>query len=289
VIVLAVLYFFAVLDRQLVALLAPQIKADLGLSDVQIGLLQGLAFAATFTLCGVPIGWAVDRFSRRLVIFAGIVVWSLASAASGLAGSFSTLFVARAGVGAGEAALNPSAYSILAQTYDAGRLTLALSLFSIGGNLGSAMSYILGGAFANWLVHRPPLDFPFLGPLAGWRAAFMLAGLPGVAVGLLVFIIREPRRTDDQPTAGRTPQFHDLFRRYARFPAIHSFPPPGLLDHHGGRGRSSGLESQFHGQQVRLVHRKDRPLAWPRTADPVRGRLAVPWRGGGPALSAGRP
>ena len=110
---LLLLNVVALLDRQAISLLVGPIRADLGVSDVQISLLQGFAFATLYSLCAIPLGWAVDRFSRRLVIFCGVFTWGLATVACGLAHDFTTLLAARCFVGLGEAALAPAAFSIL--------------------------------------------------------------------------------------------------------------------------------------------------------------------------------
>src|SRR5690606_34116242 len=129
---LTFMYANASLDRQMMSLLVVPIQRDLGFSDMEIGVLQGAAFALFFVLASLPIGWMVDRFSRRAIIFWGTVGWSLSAAASGLSQSFAQMFASRAGVGAGEATLQPSAFAILADTFPPERLALPMSVFVIG-------------------------------------------------------------------------------------------------------------------------------------------------------------
>ncbi|MGI4880032.1 MAG: MFS transporter, partial [Janthinobacterium lividum] len=183
----------AFLDRQVISLLVGPIKADLGVSDTQIGLLQGLAFGILYATCAVPIGYAVDRHSRRLVIFFGVLIWGLAASASGLMTSFAGLLVARVFVGMGEAALGPAAYSILSDIFDRRRLALVLSIYSIGSSLGAATALTLVGFLIGVLGHG--IDLSVVGQLRPWQSVLFLTGLPGLLFCSLIFVIREPART----------------------------------------------------------------------------------------------
>lgn len=215
--ILTTLYCFGSLDRQMISLLVEPIKADLGFSDMQIGVLQGAAFALFFVLASLPVGWMVDRFSRRLVIFWGTICWSLAAMGSGLAQNFMQMFAARAAVGAGEATLQPSSFAILADMFPANKLALALSIFVIGANLGSGMSLILGGIIVEWAARAPEIHLPSFGALATWQLAFILTGLPGIILAFLIFLIPESRKSvRAQKTASENMDFSALFRRYRR-------------------------------------------------------------------------
>jgi MFS family permease len=134
--VLLALYTFAHLDRYVLTLLVDPVSADFGVSDFQISLLVGLAFIVSFSFAAVPIGWAVDRFSRRLIILAGVAVWSISTLLSGASRSFAHLLACRLGVGAGEAALNPAAYSLLGDLFPSDRLSRVLSIYSLGALVG---------------------------------------------------------------------------------------------------------------------------------------------------------
>jgi MFS family permease len=205
---LLVLNIVALLDRQVISLLVEPIKADFGISDVQIGLLQGVAFAVLYGTCAIPLGWAVDRYSRRDVIFFGVFVWGLATVASGLARSFEALLVARIFVGMGEAALAPAAFSILSDLFDRGRLAFALSVYSTGSVFGAALALGLSGILASLMGHG--LVLPFVGALHLWQSVLFIVGAPGLILSFLIFAVAEPKRTstrNDTPTFGALRRF----------------------------------------------------------------------------------
>lgn len=194
--VLFTLYVFSWLDRLIISMLVQPIKADLALTDFQMSLLLGPAFALFYALFGLPLGWAVDRFPRRWIVFFGVTVWGLATAGCGLAQSFEMLLVARIMVGIGEACLIPAAYSLLADEFPRERLTVAASLFQMGGKIGSAAAFGLG-AFAIALaesLHARGVQWPLLGDLEAWQRVMVMVGLPGVVLAALVFTFREPPR-----------------------------------------------------------------------------------------------
>jgi MFS family permease len=192
--VLMLAYTLSYIDRQILSMLVGPIKADLGLSDTQIGLLQGFAFAVFYTFVGIPMGRLADRGDRRRIIAWGIFFWSVATAACGLAKSYWQLFLARVGVGVGEAALSPAAYSMLADSFPAHQRGRALGVYSMGVYLGIGLAAIIGGAVVGGLATRPPLQVPLVGELAAWHVAFLVVGLPGVALALWVRTLREPAR-----------------------------------------------------------------------------------------------
>ncbi len=221
-IVLTLLYWFGTLDRQIAALLIPLIKADLKLTDVEISLLQGLAFGLFFMLMSPLVGWLVDRYSRRLILFGGVIGWSISAMCSGLVRSFTGLFATRAGVGGCEATINPTAYAMLSELFPPSKLSLPLSIFVLGGNLGSGMSFLLGGAVIAWVAASPPLVLPWVGTLSGWQLAFVITGAPGLFLAALLFTIPESkqhldRKQNAQPRTG----FADLWRHYRRFPLFY--------------------------------------------------------------------
>jgi len=168
------------IDRQILGLLVTPIKLELGISDTRIGLLQGLAFGIFYTLLGMPMGRIVDRGNRRNLVAAGIFLWSLMTTACAAARGFWTLFLARMGVGVGEATLSPSAFSLLSDYFPKERLGTALSIFSMGVFFGSGSALIVGG-----LV---------IGAVGSWRLTFLIVGLPGLLAALLAFTIKEPMR-----------------------------------------------------------------------------------------------
>jgi MFS family permease len=187
--VLSLLYLFGTLDRQMMALLVGAIKRDLGFSDMEIGVLQGVAFSLFFVIASPPIGWLVDRVSRRAIIFWGTLVWASCAAVSGIASSFAQMFAARAGVGAGEATLQPSAFAIIADSFPAERLAFPMSVFVIGANVGAGLSFIFGGLIVQWAGSGNAEAIPLLGDMEAWRLAFLLTGIPGIALAFVAFLL----------------------------------------------------------------------------------------------------
>ncbi len=194
VFVLMLCYALSLIDRQILSLLVAPMKRDLHISDTRVGLLQGLSFALFYTLAGLPLGKLADTYSRRRLITAGIVLWSILTAACSAAKTFWPLFFTRMGVGVGEAALSPSAFSLIADCFPPGQLGLALSVYSMGIYFGSGLAMIVGGSVVQSLSQRPQLVLPILGAIASWRAAFLVVGVPGLLIALLTLTIREPQR-----------------------------------------------------------------------------------------------
>ena len=167
------------LDRQIIAILAEPIKRDLGLSDAQVGLMAGLSFAILYTTLGIPIAWLADRWHRPRIIAIAIALWSAMTVACGLAGNFVQLFIARVGVGIGEAGSGPASHSLLSDTFPPEKRAGAFGLYGIGIPLGAFVAYAGGG----WLVEN-----------MSWRAAFIAAGAPGLLLALIVWLtVKEPR------------------------------------------------------------------------------------------------
>jgi MFS family permease len=192
--VLAVITTFALLDQNILGLLIQQIKTDFELSDSQAGLLLGPTQALFYALVAVPFSRYIDRWTRKWIMAGGLIVWSLATAATGLAQSFSQLFVARVAVGAGEAFNGPTAYSITADLFSRERLPRAVSALQIGSVAGSGLSLLLGGVII-WLVARAGSpDLPLLGVLRPWQVVLIGVGLPGLLISLLLLTVKEPPR-----------------------------------------------------------------------------------------------
>lgn len=186
--ILTALNILSYADRQLLSLLAVPIQRSLGIDDVGLGLLQGLAFSIVFTLSSIPVGWAVDHFNRARIIHAGVTIWSLATIACGVAGSFWQLFAARIGVGAGEASLAPSAYAILSETTPKGRLASAMGIYAIGASIGIALSLAAGGLIVAALSSIE-IVLPLVGKIEPWQAAFLMLGAPGVFLAFTAFLL----------------------------------------------------------------------------------------------------
>jgi MFS family permease len=216
--ILVLFQFLSLVDRQIIAILADHIKADLGLSDVELSLLQGLAFALFYSVAGLPIGIAIDRYSRRWILWIAISFWSLSSAACGLASSFTGLFVGRVGVGAGEAALTPVATSLISESFPRGRSATPMGLFAGSFYVGSGAALILGGALVQWLATHGEPVLPLVGAVKPWQAAFLLTGLPGLALAFLAFLMHDPREAARRAAAAAATKPADTvgFRKLLR-------------------------------------------------------------------------
>jgi MFS family permease len=194
VFVLTGMYMFSFVDRQILSLLVPSIKKDLGVSDTQIGLLQGLAFALFYTFMGIPLGRIADSRSRRNLIAVCIVIWSVFTSTCSAARSYFSLFLVRIGVGVGEAGLSPAAYSLISDYFPKQRIGAAISVFYFGLFFGMSLAMLVGGITLDALAQTPTLTLPILGTIASWRITFLIVGLPGIIFAFLAFTIREPMR-----------------------------------------------------------------------------------------------
>ncbi len=194
---LVLAYSFGILDRAVIGLLVQPIKADLGITDSQIGLLQGLAFAICYTTFGLAFGLVTDRANRRWLMAAAVFVWSASTIACGLAGSFTTLFLARIGVGLGEACILPVAGSLIADYFPRIQRPKAYGIFLLGGTLGTTAGYLLGSIAILIADDVRALVPGLLGATQDWQITFFLAGAPGIFVALLFLLtVREPLRRE---------------------------------------------------------------------------------------------
>jgi MFS family permease len=209
-VILVIVYTCNFIDRQIVGILAVPIKAELRLTDSQLGLMGGLAFALFYTFLGIPIARLADRVSRTGIMTAALALWSLMTALCGLTHSFAHLFLARVGVGIGEAGGVAPAYSLICDYFPSRQRARALSVYSFGIPVGSAVGIVLGG---------------FITSLMSWRMAFFIVGLAGLLITpLLKFTVREPKR------GGLDPALVDHGRAVGA--AIAGNPPraPSLLE-----------------------------------------------------------
>jgi len=182
------------LDRGIITLLFPYLKRDLGLSDVQLGLVTGVAFAVFYTFFGLPIARWADVGVRRTIIGIGVATWSLMTALCGLATNFWQLFLFRVGVGAGEACNGPATFSMMADYFPKEKLPRAIAVLNFGFMAGTGMALIIGGVVIGVLDAMPPANVPFLGELRSWQLAFIIAGVPGLFIAMLLWTVREPPR-----------------------------------------------------------------------------------------------
>lgn len=201
---LMVAYTSSFIDRQIMSLLVEPIRADLGISDTQFSLLAGLAFSIFYSVMGLPLGWVADRMSRRMLIIVGMVAWSLMTALCGLATSFLALFIMRMGVGIGEAALSPAAYSLISDHFPPERRARAISAYAMGPYLGSGLALIIGGQVIEATTHLGQVTLPVVGTLEPWQLVFFAVGLPGIPIALLFLLVREPLRRGLAPQGSDT-------------------------------------------------------------------------------------
>ena len=233
---LVVVYVLNFLDRQILSILAERIKADLGLSDAQIGFLYGTAFAVFYALFGIPLGRLADLWVRTRLIALGLGFWSLMTASSAFARSFLQLSAARIGVGVGEASANPAAYALLSDYFSPARRATVLAIYSSGIYIGAGLGLFIGGLIADrwdaaFAAGAAPLG------LHGWQVAFLAVGSPGVPLALWVSTLREPRRGQSEaPRAAREPAGAEVasahthpFREFAR--ELRAVLPPFTILH----------------------------------------------------------
>jgi MFS family permease len=239
--VLFVLTLLSQLDRQLPALVVRPLRKEFGLSDTGFSLLQGYAFAAFYTLAGLPLGRLVDRGNRRNIICCGLLTWSTSTALFAFGHGYTQLLVARMGVGIGEAVLAPAAYSMIADHVMPSRRGRALAAYYVSIAIGSGASLLLGG----WLLSVIPaqgLEIGSLGLLPPWRVAFLAAALPALPLAVLLMLsVREPARRDDHfaDATGTAPSLRDFvghlrthaatFSRTLFYPALLSIIGYGAL------------------------------------------------------------
>ncbi|MGB3596135.1 MAG: MFS transporter, partial [Pseudomonas neustonica] len=175
-------------------LLVGPIRADLGINDTQMSLLMGLSFAIFYTIAGIPLGRIADSKSRRGLIAWGVAFWSLMTAACGLAQQYWHFILCRIGVGAGEAALSPAAYSLIADSFPADRRATAISVYAMGIYLGAGMAFLLGGIVVTWANAQGPMTLPVLGIVRTWQLIFLVLGAAGLMFCLVLLAIKEPTR-----------------------------------------------------------------------------------------------
>lgn len=195
VIVLMLAQTFSFIDRMIMGLLVGPIRASFGISDTQYSLLAGLAFAVFYAIMGLPLARIADRKSRKLLIALGICVWSIMTALCGLAQGFWGLFLARVGVGVGEASLSPAAYSMISDYFPKNILGRALSVYTVGVTIGSGLAYMIGSKVVDYVETLGTLSLPVVGQVEGWQLTFLVVGIPGLIVAaLMVFTVAEPAR-----------------------------------------------------------------------------------------------
>lgn len=181
------------LDRGIIGVVAPDIREDLQLSYTGLGLLQGIAFSFFFAIASLPMGRLVDAVNRRNLVITGIVLWSIAAMLCGVAQNYWELMLARAALGIGEACLLPAAYSMVADSFAPTRRGRPMSLIHLGTTIGASASSIIGGTLLTFWDGRT-VSLPLIGDITTWRAVFLVSGMPGLLVAVLLLMLREPAR-----------------------------------------------------------------------------------------------
>jgi MFS family permease len=212
-VILTLVYVFNFIDRQILSILAPEIQRELGISDADMSFLYGTAFAVFYAVFGIPLGRLADVWTRKSLIALGLAVWSGMTAISGTAGSFASLALYRVGVGVGEASASPAAFSLLGDWFSPRMRGFALAVYSSGVYIGAGIGIFLGGWIVEgWQALYPDGGAPF--GLRGWQVAFFAVGLPGIALALWVWTLREPRRGQSEGMPEAAPHPHP-FREFA--------------------------------------------------------------------------
>jgi MFS family permease len=192
--VLMFAYMVAFVDRQILSLLVQPIKRDLGVTDTQIGLLAGFAFAIFYSVLGVPIARLADRTNRKTLITVGVVLWSLMTAACGLTKTYWQLFLMRVGVGVGEATLSPAAYSMMADYFPPKKLARAIGVYAMGLYMGAGVALLTGSAVVAMVSGEGAVEYPLVGELYPWQLTFFVVAIPGIVVLALLATVKEPPR-----------------------------------------------------------------------------------------------
>lgn len=194
--VLLLAYILSFIDRNVMAVLIGPIREDFAITDFQYSLLHGFAFSMFYIVLGLPIARLADTRTRTRIITLGVLFWSLMTCLCGLARSFTVLFLMRAGVGIGEAALSPPAYSLLSDYFSADKLPRALAIYTLGITIGGGLAYMIGGAAYEYFAALEPILVPGVGQLRPWQLTFFAVGVPGFGVVALLLLVREPPRVE---------------------------------------------------------------------------------------------
>ena len=202
---LLVIYTFSFIDRQILGLLARPVIEEFELTLTEFGILTGFAFAIFYATFGLVCARIADSKSRRGLIAVGLFVWSLMTAATALARNFTMLFLFRIGVGVGEATLAPAANSLLSDSFPKNKLSTAMSVYSMGIPIGTALAFIAGGSVISLADGIPDLDLGSWGVISGWKKVFLMVGLPGILLTAFMWTFKEPARKGVTGTGAAVP------------------------------------------------------------------------------------
>jgi MFS family permease len=264
-IVLVLVYVLNFIDRQILSILAEDIKADLGLSDSDLGFLYGTVFAVFYAVFGIPLGRVSDIWVRKNMISIGLFVWSAMTALSGTAKGFASLAGYRIGVGVGESSASPAAFSLLADYFPPSSRATVLAIYSSGVYIGVGLGMVLGGVIVDgWNAAFPAGTAPF--DLAGWQAAYLSVGLPGILLAVLVWTLREPVRGQSEGLVQQSERPNVLREFVVELSSV--VPPLTLLTLYrvgaGARGLSinAGIGAGIVLVAAGLTHWIGSPIQW---------------------------
>jgi MFS family permease len=205
-------YILSYVDRSILGLLMEAVKADIHLSDFQLTLVMGWAFGIFYAVMGLPLGWLADRKRRTRIVAIGVALWSVATAASGLASSFWQLFSARIGIGIGEAALSPCAMSMIGDSFPPEKRGKPVAFYSSALSLGAGIAALVGAAVLTWAKTSGGISLPLVGAIKPWQLAFVIVGMPGFLLAAIFFFLPEPPRQVIAKDAQAQSGFGDMLR-----------------------------------------------------------------------------
>lgn len=247
-------YILSFIDRQIMSLLVVPIRRDLAISDTQMSLLMGFSFAVFYTLCGIPLGRLADVASRRWIVTLGVAFWSAATALCGVAHHYWQLFLGRVGVGVGEAALGPAAFSLIADSFPPERRATATSVYATGIFIGSGLAYVVGGLVVGFATQQGETVLPLVGATRPWQLVFYLLGGAGIVFAWLLLLIREPVR---HGAVAEPIPYRDVFRtlvRHRRTMLMHNFGFGGVaLALYSINAWVPSVWQRVHGWEIRDV------------------------------------
>ena len=219
VVILFIAFTVSYIDRQIISLLVDPIKADLDISDTQIGLLQGFAFTVFYTFAGIPLGRLADKKNRKVIITIGMLLWSIMTAFCGLAKSFTHLFIGRIGVGIGEASLSPASNSLISDYFPKDKRGKPVALYFMGVYVGVGLSFILGGLVVGMVSNAGDIIMlPLIGELGAWQVTFIIVSIPGLLLVPVMATVKEPFRqgtltADGKEVDGGLTATRDFFKK----------------------------------------------------------------------------
>ena len=209
-------------DRQVVAIVVEPMKADLGVSDTEVGWLYGV-FAVFYAMAAWPIAFMSDQKSRKHIIAAGIFFWSIMTVACGLSRQYWQIFLARIGVGVGEASLGPATVSMVGDLFDRKDVPLALSVFQTAAVMGSGIAFIIGGVVLAIVQDAEPMIVPYVGELKPWQQTFVYVGLPGLLLALVFLLLKEPKRREPLQERRSAREVFQFYRSNFSMLMLHHF------------------------------------------------------------------